>query len=113
MTTSLAESRSWVLCSAAVPAAGCISLLLNQFSQRRYISDIVAGLVNRRFRDESGVRQSRIVQQAAEWLQANASFSDMLMPIELRSPGGFGVIAMPDVNVLQADGFIQLFQSVL
>lgn len=37
----------------------------------------------------------------------------MLVPIKLRSTGGFRVVAMPDRNILQADGAVQLPQCFL
>jgi hypothetical protein len=36
----------------------------------------------------------------------------MLMPVQLRSARGLGIIAMPHVNIPQADGAMQLIQSV-
>ena len=37
----------------------------------------------------------------------------MLVPIKLGSTGGFGVVAMPDRNILQANGAVQLPQCFL
>ncbi len=58
------------------------------------------------------MRQPRIIQQAAKRLQPDASLPDVLMPVELRSARGLGIIAMPDVNILQANGAIELIESL-
>ena len=61
---------------------------------------------------KAAVRSPRIVQQPAEGLQTDASLPDMLVPVELRAACGLGVVAVPDVNVLQAHGAIELVKCL-
>src|SRR5690242_106842 len=58
------------------------------------------------------MRQSRIVQQALKRGKADTSLPDMLMTVELRAALSFGVIAMPDVNILQADSAVELVDRI-
>jgi hypothetical protein len=84
----------------------------HHFLQRIHIRQIVQRLVNRRLGNEGRMRQPRIVQQSPKCLQPDASLPDVLMPVQLRSARGLGVVAMPDVNILQADGAIELIERV-
>ena len=45
-------------------------------------------------------------------LQSDASLADVLMPVELRSALGLGVVAVPDVNILQPDRALELIDGV-
>jgi hypothetical protein len=78
--------------------------------QRVHIPAVIARLVNWCFRDESRMCQPRIIQQPAEWLNSNRALSDVLMAVQLRAPRGFGIIAMPDPNVLQTNCAVELSQ---
>ena len=42
--------------------------------------------------------KTKIIYENAEWFQADGSFADLLMAIEFRSAGGFGVVAVPDFD---------------
>ncbi len=55
---------------------------------------------------------ARIVQQPAKRLQPNGSLPDMLMPVQLRSAGRLGVIAVPHTHVLEAHSRIELLQCL-
>jgi hypothetical protein len=44
--------------------------------------------------------EPRIIQQPSKWFQADRSFANMLMTVQLRSPGCLGIIAMPYVDIL-------------
>src|SRR5579859_1725701 len=48
--------------------------------------------------------EARIVEQAAKGGQADGSLSDMLMAIETGAARGFGVVHVPDADLLEADG---------
>lgn len=58
------------------------------------------------------MRQTWIVQQSSKWVEADASFSDLLMAVQLRPAFRLGVIAMPHAYIFQTDGFIQMFQRI-
>src|SRR5689334_23036622 len=49
----------------------------------------------------------RIVHQPTEWLETDTSLPDVLMTIELRSACGFGVVTVPDVDVLETDRVVE------
>ena len=51
--------------------------------------------------------------RATERPQADTSLADVLMTVELRSPRGFGIIAMPHAHILQPHGFVQVLQCIL
>src|SRR5260370_11678679 len=57
--------------------------------------------------------RARIIQQPAKWLEADLPLADVLMAIELRSARGFGVVAVPDGDVLQAHGGVKLRQRLV
>ena len=52
---------------------------------------------------KAAVFQPRIIQQPSKWLQPNRPFADMLMPVQLRSARRLGIVAMPYMDILQAD----------
>jgi len=77
------------------------------------IAQIVPRLINGRFGDESGMGQTRIVKQPSKRLCADASLPNMLVAIEAGAAGGFGIIAMPDGNILQSYGQIKVPQGLV
>src|SRR4051812_12134787 len=77
-----------------------------------HIAQVVAGFVDRRLSDESGMCERRIVEQTSEGIESDLALADMLMTIKLGAAISFGIIAMPDRHVLYADGFVQLFERV-
>ncbi len=85
---------------------------LDQLLQRIHIGQIVQRFVDRGLGNEGCVRHSRIVQQSAKRLQADASLTDVLMAVELRPTFGLGVVAVPDVNILQPYGALELIERV-
>ena len=52
--------------------------------------------------------QSLVVQERPKYLQSQLATSDVFVPVELRSPVGFGVIAMPYANILESNRRIQM-----
>src|SRR5215472_7729596 len=93
--------------SAILP---CTLFTYRRFYQRlqqRHISQIVARLIDGRFRDERCVLGPRIVQQPPKRLDSDRSLTDMLVAIATRTSWVLGVIAVPHPNVLQSDGRIQ------
>ena len=54
------------------------------------------------------MRVARVVEQTAEEFDADAAFPDVFVAIQLGAAGGFGVIAMPDAHIGQADGGVKL-----
>src|SRR5579864_7634069 len=72
----------------------------DQLFQSIHVPAIVAGLIDRRFGDKGGARQTRVVEQPAERLLADGALADVLMTIQLRSAGHFGIVAMPNLHPL-------------
>jgi hypothetical protein len=81
------------------PASRSRLRLYDELFQRVNISPIISRFVNRRLCNECRVRQAKIVEQNLKCFLANASLPDMLMPIQLRSPSRFGVIAVPPLHI--------------
>src|SRR5579872_586725 len=54
-----------------------------------------------------------IVEQSAECIQADASFADMLMPVELRAACSLGVVTVPNQDVFQANRVLEILHRVL
>ena len=48
--------------------------------------------------------EARIVEQPAERLDAHGSLPDVLVPVELRSARGLGVVAVPDADGVEGHG---------
>ena len=57
--------------------------------------------------------QPRVIQQTAERLQPDTALTDVLMTIELRSPGRLGIITVPHADIVQTHGFVQALQCTL
>jgi hypothetical protein len=64
---------------------------------------IVTRFIDGRFCDESPVGCTGVVQQTPERLESYTSFANVLMAIELRCSRGFGIVAMPNWDILQPD----------
>src|SRR5215471_12268398 len=92
----------------APPKPRPLSLLLYQRLQRFHVSAVVARTVNGCFCDECGGRGARIIEEAPKRLAANLSLAYVLVAIELRTPLALGVVAMPDADVFQTDGFVEM-----
>jgi len=76
------------------------------------VAGLVAGVVDGSFGDEGAVGESRIVQQAAEGRCADGSFADVLMAVELGTECGLGIVAVPDLDGVEADGCANLLHGV-
>ena len=72
------------------------------------ISAIVAGAVNGSFGEERalGAAKRRMIQDARKGLPANLAAADVLVTITARAQRGFGIIAVHDADVFQAEGGI-------
>src|SRR6202046_1433314 len=77
------------------------------------IPAVVAGLVDGGFSDEGDMSEAWVVEQNAEWFDADATFSNVLMAVELRSARGLGVVAMDDFHMVQANGRIEMLQGLV
>src|SRR5437016_6049490 len=62
--------------------------------QCSHISASIAGLINWRLSDKRSVFESRIVQQAPEWLRPDCSLPDVLVAVELRSARCLGIVTV-------------------
>ena len=82
--------------------------LYHQLFQCLDIASIVTRFVNWRFGDESGVRQSQVVQQNSKRLFADGSLPHMLMPVKLGAARGFGIVAVPDFHLIEPNGRIEM-----
>ena len=74
----------------------------HQGFERVDVGQVVERLIDGSFGKEGGVGGGD-VQEAAEKLEADASLPDVLVTIEPGSAFGFGIIAVPDGNVGEAD----------
>src|SRR5207237_3314144 len=84
----------------------------HQRLQRFDVAQIVARIINWRFCDEGCVRQPRIIQQTAKWLQPNGSLANVLVAVELGCERRLSIVAMPDRNIAESDDPIQMLQSI-
>src|SRR5207253_2300483 len=57
--------------------------------------------------------QPQIVEQNSKRLLADHSLPDMLVTVQLRSACGLGVVAVPDLHVIQADCGIKMLQGLI
>ena len=73
-----------------------------------YVGEVVERLVDGGFGEKGGVRGARVIQEAAKRLQADASPANVLVTVETGGALGFGVVAMPDGNVAETDGGIEV-----
>src|SRR5205807_7898150 len=89
------------------------TLSFHQPLQCFHIPLVVPRGIYRCFGDEGCVSQARIVQQTAKWFRADASLPDVLMSIEFGAARGFGVVTVPDADVLQTNGLVQMSQCFL
>src|SRR5690348_15579420 len=92
------------LCDEILPAGRF--RIFNERFQGVDIAPVVAGLVDRRFRDEGGVGQAGIVQQPPKRLKPDSSLPDMLVAIQARAASRLGVVAVPDAHLGEANGRI-------
>ena len=53
------------------------------------------------------MREPFVVEQTAERLEPDTSLPDVLMAVEFRTARGFSVVAMPEVDILEADGAVK------
>src|SRR5579862_2099045 len=106
-STSFPAAPGFRESAAATTSADALSLD-DQLLQGLDVSAIVAGTVDWRFRDEGGVLGPRIVEQPAKDLSANLPFSHVLVAVELGAAIALGIVAVPHVDVLQADGLIEV-----
>src|SRR5580704_14396639 len=77
------------------------------------IPAVVAGLIDGGLSDEGDMSEAWVVEQTAEGFDADGTFSDVLMAVELRSPRSLGVIAMDDFHMVQANGRIEMLQGLV
>ena len=56
------------------------------------IPAVVAGLIDGGFSDEGDMSEAWVVEQNAEWFDADATFSNVLMAVEPGAAGGLGVL---------------------
>ena len=77
------------------------------------IPAVVAGLIDGGFSDEGDVSEAWIVEQNTEWFDADGTFSNVLMAVELRSSGSLGVVAMDDFHMVQANRPIEMLQGLV
>src|SRR5579885_1786452 len=87
--------------------------LFDQSLQRIHIPLIVARFFDGSLGDECGVCRSGIVEKSAEWFQSDTSLPDVLMTIEPRSTRGFGIVAVPNWDVLQSNRVLQILHREL
>ena len=73
---------------------------------------VVSGFIDGRLCDEDRMGDSRIVKQSTEGLQADTALSDVVVTIKFGSSRGFGVIAVPDWDIVQADRVFQVLHRV-
>jgi hypothetical protein len=59
------------------------------------------------------VREAKIIEQNAKWLDADRSLPDVLMAVEFGSAGGLGVVAMNYLYIIQADGGVEVLQGLI
>ena len=88
-------------------------MLSDQLLEGFDVSAVVAGLVDGSFGDEGGVCEAEIVEQDAEGFDADGSLPDVLVAVEFGSAGSFGVIAMDYFYIVQADGSVEMLQSLV
>src|SRR3979490_1134010 len=91
----------------------CFGTYVYQLLQCLHIPAIVAWLVYRGFGDEGSMGQPQVIQQDAKGFFANGSLPDVLVAIQFRAAGGFGVIAVPDFDIVQADGGVEMRQRLV
>jgi len=77
-----------------------------------HVLEIIQWCVDWRLGNERCVGQSRIIQQTFEWSKTDTSLPDVLVSVELRAAGGFGIIAMPYMNVVQADCSVEPLDGI-
>src|SRR5580704_12186847 len=77
------------------------------------IPAVVAGLIDGGFSDERDMSEAGAVEQNAEWFNADGTFSNVLMAVELRSSRSLGVVAMDDFHMVQANGRIEMLQGLV
>src|SRR5438270_9548860 len=75
----------------------------DQTLQRVHVSLIVTRFVDRSLGYERRMRCTWIIQQSTKRLKSNLAFADVLMTIESRRACRFGIITMPNRNVLQTN----------
>lgn len=76
------------------------------------VAGLITGVVDWGFCDEGAVGEARVMQQAAEGGCADGSFANMLVAVELGAEGGLGVVAVPDLDGVDADGCADLLHGV-
>ena len=68
-----------------------------------HVPRLISRLIHRRLRDEHRLGKSLIVQQTPERLGPDRTFTDMLMPVQLRPARRLGVVAVPHLDSLKPD----------
>jgi hypothetical protein len=86
-------------------------MLSDQLLEGFDVSAIVARLVDGSFGDEGRVGEAEIVEQDAEGFDADSSLPDLLVAVEFRSAGGFGIVAVDYFYIVQADGGIEVLHG--
>src|SRR5437588_3103930 len=94
------------------PAAGRQESISDQTLQSVYVALIIAGFIDRSFRDEGCLSGARIVQQALKRLQADPALSDVFMTIDPRGACRFGIVTMPHRDVSQTNRVLQILHRV-
>ena len=74
--------------------------LLHKTLQHVHIALFVPRCIDRGFGDKGAVAPAGVVEDAAKRLRAHGSLPDVLMPVQLRSALGLGIVTVP-----HADGF--------
>src|SRR5579863_3952645 len=80
--------------------------------QRVDVLQIVAFLVDGGFENEGLGSEFRMRQDAAEPLRSNIAFADISMTVEMRPQRAFGIVAMDDWNIFDAQCFIHFLDRV-
>jgi len=81
--------------------------------ERPDISAVVARLGDRSLGDESGMSEPQIVEQDAKRPKSDGSLSDLLVTVELRSTGSFGVVAVDNPDVVQSDRRVEMQERLV
>ena len=68
------------------------------------VRDAYEHYIERIGRDEGGMRKAQVIEQNAKRLFADHSLSNVLVAVEFGAARGLGVVAVPDLHVVQANG---------
>lgn len=106
------EGKSNPLPHRQIHQPSTLNLLSGEGLEGGNVAGLVAGGVDGGFGYEGAVGEARVVQKAAEGRRADGPLTDVLMSVELGAKGGLGVVAVPDLDGVDADGCADLLHGV-